>query len=123
MPGPGDLRLGRRVLFLRPLLEPGSQLRLLQKVRIETGDPLSDNNQAVQHLDGEVPASGNPGEFSLRLHPGKVPMDAGTADLFIGIPDAVEAAPIQRTQGSVAGFVKRASLAAGGRHDLRCLPA
>jgi len=36
-------------------LEPGPQLRLLGQIRIEAGDPPPDHDQAVEHLEGEVP--------------------------------------------------------------------
>ena len=67
--GPGGLAFGRRVLFFRPLLKPGPQLRLFRLIGIEAGDPLSDHDQAVEHLDGEVPGGGDPGKPSLRLEP------------------------------------------------------
>lgn len=110
--GPGGLASGRRTRPLRPLLEPGPQLRLLGQVRIEAGDPLPDHDQAAEHLESEVPgvAPGDLRELPLRFDPGTVPLGTGAADLLVGVPDPLEAAWVQRAERCEAGLEKRGRL-------------
>jgi len=95
--------------------EPALELRLFIDVWIKSCDSLPDGADAVKDLQGEVSCRRRLGDLSLGLDPGKIPMRPGAADLFVGIPDAVQADPVQGAQRGEAGFVERAGGATAGR--------
>ena len=112
--GPGGLASGKWIRPFRPLLKPGPQLWAFEQVRIETGDPLPDHDQAAEHLDGKVPgaAPGDLREPSLRPDPGAASLIPGAADFLVRVPDPVEAAWVLGAKRRHAGFVERAGRAA-----------
>ncbi len=66
-------------------VEPAHELRLFIDVRIKSRDSLPNGADAVKDLQGEVSCRRRPGDLSLGLDPGKIPMRPGAADLFVGI--------------------------------------
>jgi hypothetical protein len=102
------------LLFMK--VDPSPELALFIFVGIQTRHPLSRGTDVVQHLQREIPFGLDPGNLPLGSDPGQVAVGPGAADLLVGIPDAVQTAPVQRTERRETGFIETALRSGHGRH-------